>query len=216
MNPFKKRRPIRQAHGKPMPMAQWLAGRNSELVVNRGELQSYVYEYHKAVLVPFIADCIKEADRERRRRVFYRRFFRWLRDMVFGPEQAPVVVEAAHLSQAREEREDAAADQEEATAGEAQPPRTCVVCGSAALEPVNERGGLKCDRGHMIEEPPPDQGISPELGPEQLVRLYPKPETATAALALSDPNPARVMDAAIAEDQARTAAHREGWTGGSA
>ncbi len=36
-----------------------------------------------------------------------------------------------------------------------EPVKTCIVCGSMQWQPVNERGGLQCDKGHVLENPPP-------------------------------------------------------------
>lgn len=156
----KKPKRLRQPHSKPQRLDAWLAGRNAELVVNRGELLTFVDEHARAVLVPLIADCIKAYDAERQRRVWPRRFLRWVRDILLGPEKP--ATDETYLAQQQAEREDAAEDEAPVEMGSR---RSCVTCGSVHLMAVNERGGLRCDRGHVIEEPPQVEEVATSEGP---------------------------------------------------
>jgi len=145
----------------PMTLEQWLAGGRARLMVSRKDLVVFSEAYLHQRVVPLIADCLKTYEKERRRNRWWRRAWRWLGTRVLGD---PVVEPAsAFLDAMNEEIEDAAAEvaEEQASEEEAPLPRSCAVCGSYQLEPVNQDGGLKCDRGHVIEEPPPAPGMVP-------------------------------------------------------
>lgn len=86
------------------------------------------------------------------------RFWRWLTSFGHRPmtrEQALEIL-AKYPRPEDEEKAEQPTATAEAEAEPAEPPqhRSCVVCGSVQFEPINERGGLRCDRGHIVEDPP--------------------------------------------------------------
>lgn len=139
--------------------------------VTRSEMdwvQRRAFRANAKMLETLINDFEKHQDRK----VWYRRLVAWLKSLGGTPKEMTI----ADLPPAAREdlkRQLAAADGEEAEgteeAIEVEDPRavrrTCVNCGSANLGPVNELGGVKCNKcGAVLDDPPEGPNIAGHIG----------------------------------------------------
>lgn len=150
-----KRRRKRHPRGESpqsIPLEEWIGGQNGGLLVSRKQLWDVIESYTKQRLIPLIAQCITAYDNERRQRVWWRRLLRMVKGLFLRAEQRAERAES-YLDQLEAERE-TEADEPVEVEQQSPRPRSCVVCGSSTFRAVNDRGGLECEHGHVIEEPP--------------------------------------------------------------
>jgi hypothetical protein len=110
-------------------------------------------------IVPLIRQAIQRYDAEQRAARWYRRLGLWIARL-FGwrmtPEQAADIIQ--NYPRDPEHQPEPEVVGEIRASGHPQDNgevrRSCVVCGSVQLEPVNEMGGLRCANGHILEDPP--------------------------------------------------------------
>lgn len=142
---------------------EFMEGDNKKRYVTREQLVMFSQFQFRQQTVPIIGQCIKAYDHEVRGKRWYRVFWRWVKGLVVRKS-----TEIADLpADARQElREQLDAAEAEGETPEPEQVRTCITCGSAQLEPVNEQGGLQCGKcGALIEDPPPDIGPTEEETP---------------------------------------------------
>lgn len=130
------------------------------MLTTREDLVAYSQFQLREQIMPLVAQAIRAYEHARKRRAWFRRLFYWVGEHVMRMPPAPTMAED-YLEQQRQEIADALAGNE----GEAPPapvegePRAksfCVTCGSHKFGPVNNRGGVRCENGHVVVEPPPE------------------------------------------------------------
>ena len=136
-----------------MTFDEFMEGSNQKKYVTREDLVMYSQFQLKEQIIPIVGNCIKAYDHEVREKRWYRVFWRWIKGLFVRKPTEIADLPADARQELREQLDAAEAKPEE----EQTPVRTCITCGSAQLEPVNEKGGLQCGQcGGLIEEPPPD------------------------------------------------------------
>ena len=161
---------------KPQTFDEWMAGTNEEKFVKRRELLSFATFWVKTQIAPLIGSALvsfeAEMERKAKHNRWYRRLGRWLKGFFVKPglEVADLPPEARAELRAELDAAEEVPAPEPAEAPEKV--RTCVTCGSAELEPITEEGGLRCPKGHIVEEPPPevDDGTRPEPPDEETTK----------------------------------------------
>ena len=176
---------------------EWVGGENATKFATREQVVAFHNLQLREQIVPLIKNALARYDAEQRARSPSRRLYRWVRRVLGRPMTHDELVEEVFRAEQRRHQREAEPETAPAVASTiAMPaeqgarPRSCVVCGSVQLEPLNENGGLVCPRGHVVEEPPP--------------------ETAIATVKLVEDDPPRVMDAAQIEDRGRDPAGSPG------
>lgn len=145
---------------------EWMAGTNEEKFVKRRELLSFATFWVKTQIAPLIGSALvsfeEGMERKAKHNRWYRRLGRWLKG--FFVKRGLEVSDLPPEARAELRAELDAAEEVPAPPEAPDKVRTCVTCGSAELEPVSETGGLKCPKGHIVEEPPPevDDATRPE------------------------------------------------------
>ena len=141
---------------------EWIGGGNADKFATREQVVAFSNFDYRTRIVPFVAGVAPrirdDVLRELHERRLLVRFWRWLTSFGHRPmtrEQALKILSEYPRPEDEEKAEQAAAVAE----AETEPPeppqhRSCVLCGSVQLEPINEHGRLRCDRGHIGEEPP--------------------------------------------------------------
>lgn len=152
---------------------EWIDGEAGLKFATREQVVAFANMQLQEQVVPLLRNAIARYDAERRARSPGRRLLRWLRRVLGRPMTHDEMVEELVLAEQRGQPGPAVPDVAGTEPADAavvggigvpddngEPRRTCVTCGSVQLEPVNERGGLKCPNGHIIENPP-EQGGAP-------------------------------------------------------
>jgi hypothetical protein len=140
---------------------EWIGGRNAEKFATREQVVAFWNLALQEQVIPLIQLYLARYDRERR---LHRRAWRaWNR--AWNRLRQTVAHLAARLLRkppGDESADDAAQGEEPASTAAAArelpsprlPTKTCVVCGTSQLEPIDVRGGLRCANGHIVEDPP--------------------------------------------------------------
>ncbi len=169
---------------KDVTFAEFMTGENATKFITREGVVAYSQFQLREQIMPLVSrgilKSIRAYDDHQRASKWYRRFWRWLTQLGrSGPDLADPAVRAGLREQLDElekamaagdkfelgalEKEQEAPDEPEHPTGV----RTCVVCGTPKLEPVNENGGVKCINGHILEDPP--------AGNPEAITDFPKP-----------------------------------------
>ena len=130
---------------------EWLEGNNKNKYATRDQVVSYSQFQLRNQIMPLMGETIKAYEAEMKRNRWYRRLWRWIKGLFVTKSLEVADLPADARAELREQLDAA----EPETKG-----RTCVVCGSAQLEPVNEKGGLQCEKGHVVEEPPTEEAVT--------------------------------------------------------
>lgn len=152
-----KRRPGAKVVSQSIQYKDWIAGDNALKFATREQVVAFANLQLREQIVPLIRNAILRYDRQQRARRWYWRLLRWL----LKPWRPKTAQEQVQEILAEAEQEAVVGT----IGGTGQPDdngevrKSCVTCGSFQLEPVNERGGLQCENGHVIEEPPAGEAI---------------------------------------------------------
>ena len=136
---------------KEVTFDEWLEGSNAQKFATRDQLVAYSQFQLREQIMPMVGEAIKAYDAEIRYQRWYRRFDRWLKGLFVRKQLEVADLPADARAELRAELDAAEVEPEPE---ERKPVRTCPTCGSAQLEPVNASGGLQCQDGHVIEDPP--------------------------------------------------------------
>lgn len=138
---------------KAVTFDEWLEGSNALRYATRQQVVSYSQFQLRNQIMPLMGETIKAYEAEMKRNRWYRRLGRWVKGFFVSKSLQVADLPADARAELRDQLDAAEVEPEK-------PGQTCVTCGSAQLEPVDERGGLKCHKGHVIEEPPTEEAVT--------------------------------------------------------
>lgn len=150
-----KRTPGAKVVARNVEYKDWIAGENALRFATREQVVAFANLQLREQIVPLIRNAIIRYDRQQRAKRWYLRLLRWLLKP-WRPTTAQEQVQDILAEAAEEESVVGTIGGTGRPDDNGEVRKSCVTCGSFQLEPVNERGGLQCDRGHIIEEPPPE------------------------------------------------------------
>lgn len=154
--------------GQAMTFDEWLdgnGGQNKDKFATRQDVVMFSQFALKQEILPMMARAIKRAvdaaEAHRRARVWYRRLWAWMRNLGATPTVDLSDPETrAQLRSALDSVDGPTGPAPEAPEGDGTEDspdvqqQSCVVCGTRVFMAINERGGVKCQNGHVLEDAP--------------------------------------------------------------